>query len=340
MDRLQAMRVFEQVVAQKGFAAAARKLDLPPSTVTRLVRNLEDHLGAQLLQRTTRQLALTAAGAAYLDRIRGILDDLDEAEESVHDHAREMSGSVRVLSLPGMATHVVAPAVAAFRRRHPLVTMELRTDIRPRQGMEGHDIALLTDELPIPADAVARPVLQSGWVLCASPDYLRRRGQPGTPQELLQHEMIRLALPELAAGPLKLAREGSPMREEAVAIHAALSCNDHEAALRGTLEGAGISAQTLQVAAPLLRSGRLQRVLPGWTAGRFTLLAVFASRRHMPTRVRAFLDHLLQFTSQRADEAVGATDDCDSTPGLAPAPPAGAGRFGERRETRSPALCQ
>lgn len=298
MDRLQAMKVFEQVVAEQGFAAAARKLDLLPSSVTRLVKELEDHLGVQLLRRTTRRLALTPAGEAYLERVRSILGDIEEAEEAVHEHAREMSGSVRVLALPGMATHLVAPAAAAFRRRHPKVTMDLRSDVQPTLALEAHDIALLSDEFALPADAVVRPLLESRWVLCASPDYLNRRGEPRSPQDLCRHEMIRLVLPGYPAGQLKLVQEGGVGGEESIEIEAALNCNDHEAVLRGTLEGAGISAQTQQVAGALMRSGQLQRVLPGWTAGRFTLVAVFASRRHMPIRVRAFLDHLLQVATE------------------------------------------
>lgn len=339
MDRLQAMRVFEQVVAEKGFAAAARRLDVPPSTVTRLVKDLEDHLGVQLLQRTTRRLALTPAGEAYLDRVRSILYDIDMAEEAVHDHAREMSGSVRVLALPGMATHLVAPAAASFRRRHPNVTMVLRSDGQPTHGIEGHDIALLTDELSLPADAVVRPLVKSNWILCASPEYLSRRGEPRVPQDLREHEMIRLVLPDQSAGPLKLAHEGEPGREEAVEIGAALSCNDHEAALRGTLEGAGISAQTLQVAGPLMRSGQLRHVLPGWTAGRFTMIAMFASRRHMPARVRAFLDHLLDAATQGEAGTRAAFADFQAPPGFAvtPVPHIGSVPRREWTEPHSPA---
>jgi DNA-binding transcriptional LysR family regulator len=302
MDRLQAMRVFEQVVAENGFAAAARKLDLPPSTVTRLVKDLEDHLRVQLLLRSTRRLALTPAGEAYLERVRTILGALDAAEEAVSEHATEMSGSVRVLALPGLSTHLVAPAAAAFRRLHPRVTIDLRSDLQPTQGLEGYDVALLTDEIAPPAEAVVRPLTKSRWILCASPHYLARRGEPREPQDLRGHEWIRLALPPVAPGPLKLMRDVGPARdgtiEQSIEIDAALSCNDHEAVLRGTLEGAGFSAQTLEVAAPLIRSGRLQQVLPGWNAGCFTMIALFATRRHMPARVRAFLDHLLQAATQ------------------------------------------
>src|SRR6476619_5016577 len=98
------MMVFERVVAEKGFAAGARKLGVSPAVVTRMVGTLEDYLGVRLLQRTTRRLALTPAGETYLDRVRRILSDVDEAEDAVHSHAKEMPGNIRVLSLPGMAT--------------------------------------------------------------------------------------------------------------------------------------------------------------------------------------------------------------------------------------------
>lgn len=295
MDRLQSMRVFEQVVAESGFAAAARKLDLSPAMVTRLVQNLEDHLGVRLLQRTTRRISLTPAGDAYLDRVRGILSDLDGAEEAALSHAREMSGRVRVLSLPGMATHLVAPAVAEFRRQHPKVTIDLRCDVLASHHIEGHDITLLTDQVPLHADAVVRRVVQTSTILCASPDYVRRHGEPRTPQDLREHALIRLSLPDIGSGHFRLIDETQEGREEQVSVSPVLTCNEHEAVLRCTLEGAGISSQPVQVAAPLLRAGQLQRVLAPWIAERFTLIAAFASRRYMPARIRAFVDHLIVY---------------------------------------------
>jgi len=301
MDRLQSMRVFEQVVAENGFAAGARKLDLSPSVVTRLVGDLEDYLGVRLLQRSTRRLALTPAGETYLNRVRGILGDIDDAEEAVHSHAREMSGSVRVASLPGMATHLVAPAVAEFRRLHPKVTIELHSDVLAYRGIEEHDITLLTDHVPLRADAVVRPVVRSESIFCAAPDYVRRHGAPQAPQELLQHGFIRVMLPGVPSSTVRFVHENEPDRMEEVAVAPVLCCNDHEAVLRSTVEGAGISSQVLQVAAPLLRAGRLQRVLTPWLAERFTLLACFASRRHVPTRTRAFLDHLIRHATLAKD---------------------------------------
>jgi DNA-binding transcriptional LysR family regulator len=303
MDKLRSMMVFEQVVAEQGFAACARKLDISPAVVTRLVGDLEDRLGVRLLQRTTRRLALTPAGEAYLDRVRSILSEIEEAEEVVRSHAQEMSGSIRVSSLPGMATHLVAPAVAEFRRQHPKVSIELRSDVLASHAIEANDITLLTNHIAIPSGAIIRRVTESTSILCASPDYLRRHGEPRLPQDLQQHDLVRLILPDLASGPLRLIDETDPSHEETVSVSPVLVCNDHEAVLRSTLEGAGISSQALQVVAPMLHTGQLQRVLAPWIAERYTLIAAFASRRHMPTRTRAFLEHLVQ-SSQRARSVI------------------------------------
>ena len=298
MDKLRSMMVFEQVVAENGFSAAARKLDISPATVTRIVGALEDHLGVRLLQRTTRRHALTPAGEAYLDRVRGILADLEVAEDVARSHALEMSGCIRESSLPGMATHLVAPAIAEFRRQHPKVTIELRSDVLASHAIEANDITLLTDQFVVPAEMVVRRIVETTSILCAAPGYLRRHGEPHLPQDLQQHAVVRLILPDIASGPLRLIHETDPRREEAVSVSPVLNCNDHEAVLRSTLDGAGISSQALQVAAPMLRTGQLQRVLAPWIAERFTLTAAFASRRHLPTRIRAFLDHLIHSVEQ------------------------------------------
>ena len=298
MDKLRSMVVFEQVVAEHGFAAAARKLDIAPAVVTRLIADLEDHLGVRLLQRTTRRLALTPAGEAYLDRVRGILVELEDAEEVARSHAREMSGSIRVCSMPGMSTHLVAPAVAEFRRQHPKLTIDLRTDVLAVRTIEANDITLLTDQFVIPSETVVRRVVETATILCASPEYLRRHGRPRLPQDLQAHAVVRLSVPDIPQGPLRLIDETDPHREEAVAVSPVLTSNDHEAVLRSVLDGAGISSLVLQVAAPMLRSGQLQRVLAPWIAERYTLIAAFASRRHLPTRTRAFLDHLIHHAEQ------------------------------------------
>jgi len=292
------MTVFEQVVTENGFAACARKLRISPAAVSRSIADLEDHLGVRLLQRTTRQIALTPAGEVYLDHVHRVLAALEEADEAARSHAHEMSGRIRVSSLPGMATHLVAPAIAAFRRRHPGVTIELLSDEQAARSIEANDLTLLTDQVAVPSDTVIRKVVETSLILCASPDYLRRHGEPLQPQDLSAHAMVRLSLPDIDASSLCLIDETDQCREEALRVRPVLTCNDHDAVLRSTLDGAGISSQALQVAAPMLRSGELRRVLVPWIAERFTLIAVFASRRHMPPRTREFLDHLIGYAEQ------------------------------------------
>ena len=125
MDRLLSMRVFERVVAEGGFAAAARALDLSPPVVTRLVADLEEHLGARLLQRTTRRLSLTEAGQHYLGRVRNILQDIEEADAVARAHTLELSGLLRVHAPPVLASYVVAPLLAGFRQRYPKIQVDI-----------------------------------------------------------------------------------------------------------------------------------------------------------------------------------------------------------------------
>ena len=113
------MRVFQRVVDDGGFAAAARTLDLSPATVTRLFGDLEQHLGARLMQRTTRKLALTAAGEVYLLRVRSILNEIDDAEAAVGSSTQELQGTVHVLASPVLASYFLAPHIAAWRQQHP-----------------------------------------------------------------------------------------------------------------------------------------------------------------------------------------------------------------------------
>ena len=115
MDRLLSMRVFQKVIDEGGFATAARALDMSPAVVTRLVADLETYLGTRLLHRTTRRLSLSAAGENYLSRVRVILQDIDEADQAVSAQPRELTGVLRVLATPVLATHVLAPLIAGFR---------------------------------------------------------------------------------------------------------------------------------------------------------------------------------------------------------------------------------
>ncbi|WBY03313.1 LysR family transcriptional regulator [Ramlibacter tataouinensis] len=296
MDRLQSMRVFQQVALEGGFAAAARKLDLSPAVVTRLVSDLEKHLGVRLLQRTTRRLSLTQAGDAYLDRLRGILAEIDEADAMVQAHTREMTGTVRVLAPPVAATHMVAPAVVAFQKLHPAVRVELHVEDSPDPAVHDYDLAVLSSVAALDSSVIARPIIDSQTVFCASPDYLARHGEPRVPEDLLRHRCLRLRLTGARLGPLRLIDPTDDDRQLELDLPGALTANHTDTLVRATLDGGGISSQPIDLLAPLIQAGRLRRVLAPWITARVSLVAVLPSRQYMPARTRAFVDCLVEHT--------------------------------------------
>jgi DNA-binding transcriptional LysR family regulator len=296
MDRLQSMRVFQQVVDEGGFAAAARKLDLTPAAVTRLVSDLEKHLGVRLLQRTTRRLSLTPAGDAYLNRLRGILGEIDEADAMAREQSREMSGTVRVLALPVVATHIIAPAVPEFQRLYPQVRLDLDVQDVVDPNVEDYDVTIVNGALPVVSTAVVRTIVESQAVFCAAPDYLRAHGEPRVPEDLQQHRCLRLRAPGTRLRAMTLIDPTDGDRTLQVEVPAVMTANHTDSLMRATLAGAGISSQPSDLIAPMLRSGHLQRVLAPWITNRLSLVAAFPSRKFMPARTRAFIDHMVDHT--------------------------------------------
>jgi DNA-binding transcriptional LysR family regulator len=296
MDRLQSMRVFQQVVDEGGFAAAARKLDLTPAAVTRLVSDLEKHLGVRLLQRTTRRLSLTPAGEAYLARLRSILGDIDEADAAVQAQSREMSGTIRILALPVIATHIIAPAIPEFQRQYPEVRLELHVHDMVDPNVEDYDLTVVTGAVPILSTAIVRTIIESQAVFCASPEYLRRHGEPRRPEDLLQHRCLRLRMEGTRLRPMTLIDPTNGNRELEIDVPAMVIANHTDVLMRATVAGGGISSQPADLIAPMLKSGYLQRVLAPWITNRLSLVAALPSRKFMPARTRAFLDHLIAST--------------------------------------------
>src|SRR6202163_1977300 len=188
MDRIDAMQAFAAVADLRGFASAARKLGLSPSGVTRLVAALEDHLGARLLQRTTRQVALTDVGARYLERIRRILSDVEEAEGSAQDERTRPSGRLVVSAPVGFGRLHVSPVMSAYLKRYPEVSAELRLADRMVNLVEdGIDLAVRIGHLA-DSSLVARRVGEMRRIVVVSSGYLKRRGEPRTPQAIRSEE--------------------------------------------------------------------------------------------------------------------------------------------------------
>jgi DNA-binding transcriptional LysR family regulator len=311
MDRLLSMRVFERVVNEGGFAAAARALDMSAPVVTRLVADLEDHLGTRLLQRTTRRLSLTDAGQTYLVRVRNILQDIDEADAVASSQTTELAGLLRLHASPVVASYVLAPLLAEFRRRHPKIRIDIEVEASKEPPIEDYDITLLGTDDSFDADVVARKVIESDAILVASPDYLKRRGPALVPEDLAQHECLRLKLP---GGPGRAWRMWNPEHPEQVVevdVQPMLLANHTDTLLRATLDGAGITSVSVSLVAAHLTQGELVRVLSPWITGRLALYAALPSRKFIPQRTRVFLDFLVAETQRQSLRAMLACTACD-----------------------------
>lgn len=304
MDRLLTMRVFQSVADEGGFAVAARALNLSAVAVTRLVADLESHVGTRLLQRTTRRVSLTDAGEAYLARVRQILDDVDEAFSAAQAHTLEMAGVLRVAAAPVLAVHILAPLVADFRVLHPQVVFDIHVDSSPDLTIGDYDITLMSAHAGYNGNVIARPIISSSGLLCASPAYLKRHGVPQRPEDLPQHQCLLLRRPDLRAGLMRLSNPAQGDLTLDVQVQPVCVANHTDTLMRAALDGAGISAQPVDLVAPYLSTGRLVRVLAPWITGRFTLYAALPSRKFMPARTRAFLEFMSKSTRASVQEAM------------------------------------
>ena len=310
MDRLLSMRVFERVVDEGGFAAAARALDMSAPVVTRLVADLEDHLGTRLLQRSTRRLSLTEAGQQYLNRVRNILQDIQEADAAVSLQTTELAGLLRLHAPPVLATYVIAPLLAEFRRRYPKILIEVEVESLREPPIEDFDITLLGADDSFDGDVIARKVLESEAILVASPAYLRQRGVPQQPQELAQHDCLRLKIPQIRSRVWQMWCPDNPTQPIEVDLQPVLLANHTDSLLRAALDGAGITSIAVDMVAPYLTRGELVRVLAPWITGRLSMYAAVPTRKFMPQRTRVFLDFLVEETRLQTAKALKACATC------------------------------
>ena len=300
MDRLQAMRIFTRVVDEGGFAAAARALDLSPPVVTRLVADLERHLGTRLLQRTTRKVALTDAGDAYLQRVRSILEEIEDAEAAATASTRDLGGTLHLMASPVLATHFLGPLVAPWRQSYPRLLLDISVDGLAASRIEEFDVTLMVLPQGYDGNIVARALFEGQTIVVASPDYLARTGVPQQPIDLLSHQYLRHFSPSLRAQMgrklrLQPAQGNGPAQE--VDIEIALQSASADLLLRAALDGAGVAVVAQLLAAPYLTNGALVHLLPDWVFSCYTVYAAVPSRRMLPARARAFLDFVSEHMS-------------------------------------------
>ena len=286
------MRVFARVIDEGSFAKAARALDLAPAVVTRLIAELEEHLGARLINRTTRRQALTETGEAYLERARQILVEVEEAEALASTSTTDPRGHLRVLLPPAFAVHQIAKHLPRFRAAFPRVTLEFSVPGPVETVDENFDVTILMlGRKPLEGDFNAWRLARSEVVMCAAPEYLDRRGRPLHPRELAGHDAI---IPTLPNAPRELAFHNASGETVSIAPPlAVLNTNHIDTNYAVALAGMGIAGLPSFVVEDALLENALERVMPQWHLLTVTVYAATPTRKHMPARTRAFIDFLV-----------------------------------------------
>ncbi|HBK45861.1 MAG TPA: LysR family transcriptional regulator [Xanthomonadaceae bacterium] len=290
MDRLDQLRCFLRVAELGSFTRAAALLGLPKASVSTAVQRLEAELGTQLLHRTTRRVQLTADGAAFRQRARDLLDDVDELHGMFQHGDAQLHGRLRVDMSSGFARLLVIPRLPEFLERHPALELELSgTDRRVDVVREGFDCVLRGGALD-DNGLVARPLGTMRIANCASPAYLARRGVPTTLADLRDHALVHYAASLGQGAPGFEYHDGGGYR--LLPMAGQLTVNNGEGYLAAALAGLGIIQLPRVGAREALASGALVEVLPQLTAEPMPVHLLYAQRRHLPLRVRAFMDWL------------------------------------------------
>lgn len=285
MNTLADLDIFARVVTAGSMSAAGRELGYSPAVISKRIRKLEERLGIRLLQRTTRQIAMTEAGQGFYERVVAILASAEEAEAWVSRSSSAVRGLLRVSAPTSFGRLHVAPHLAPFLDRYPELTIELvLSDAFVDIVGEGFDLAIRIADLQ-DSSLVARRLASNHRVLCATPSYLAARGAPATIVDLQRHRLLTHNADQW--------RLEGPDGPAAVRVTSPLRTNSSEVVREAVLAGAGIALRSTWDVGPELRSGRLVQVLPGWGGSRRVAIhAVYPSRRHLAQKVRVFIDHL------------------------------------------------
>lgn len=290
MARLDGMEIFAEVVESQGFSAAARQLGLSKSSVSKQVGRLEDRLGVRLLNRTTRRLSLTEAGATFYAACRRVLDEAEGAERAVSSLSAAPRGLLKLNAPMSFGFLHLSGAIPAFHAQFPQITLEaVMNDRFVDLVEEGYDVALRIGDLR-DSSLVARRIAPCRAVLCASPAYLDRRGRPARPEQLAGHDCLLYAN---TANPREWTLNGAGGRA-AVAVAGPLIANNGDLLCAAALDGMGITKLPTFIVGPCLRDGRLEVVLPDFPVPEQGIHAVYPHSRNLSLKVRVFVDFLTE----------------------------------------------
>lgn len=291
MQHLTDIAVFVKVVGLSSFTAAADALEMSQPVVSKAVTRLEEHLGARLLNRTTRRLSLTEAGSELYRRAVGALEEIENAELAVARFQTEPRGTLRVSAPMSFSILHLARAIPEFLERFPGVTVELTQDDRQVDLVdEGFDLAIRISRLQS-SNLVARKIAPCRTVICAAPAYLKKRGEPARPEDLLEHDCV---LYTLLNSPREWRLTDDSGQEHVVPIKGPLHSNNGLVNREAALAGAGIVMLPTFYIGDQLRAGELKPVLCKFRPAELDMHAVYPERRNLTPKVRAFVDFLAQ----------------------------------------------
>lgn len=298
MDRFESIAAFVAVAKAAGFSAAAREMNIPLATVSRRVAELEAELGVRLLHRSTRQVALTEGGQNYFAICQRVLEDLKDADEAVRGEYRTPKGDLTVTAPMGFGRIHVQPVALEFLSTYREINLKLLLVDRVVDLVEEHvDAALRIAELP-DSNMIARPIGSVCMIVTASPQYLKRRGVPRHPSELVDHDCIAWS----GGGPLNAWWFGVDGVDQTFTVRPRLATTSADAAIAAAQSGLGLAQTTDYQAAQGLQDGSLALVLSEFECALTPVNLVYPSNRLVPLKLRAFVDFMLPRLSERLQQ--------------------------------------
>ena len=299
METLETMRLFVRIAQSESLSAAGRAFGLSPASVSRRVNALESQFGIRLINRTSRRHALTEAGQLYLEKATCILADIDALAGQLSEHQARPRGLLHVHTRVAIGQRFLAPLLPEFLARFPEITLKLSLTEEARDLVEnGIDISLRLGNAAEPLLAIRKLTDASERILFASPDYLARHPPLQAPEDLLRHNCLTWPLDGRHEDGHALWQFRGPGGARELRIAGTLQANNAEVLREAALAGLGIPLLPVWCVAADLAAGRLQRVLPAWQATPTTfdhcIYAVYQRHRHMPPKIRAFVDFLAQ----------------------------------------------
>lgn len=290
MNRLLEMEIFAKVVESGSISAAADRMDVAKSAVSKRLGDLESRLGVALINRTTRRMSLTDAGSEFYLRCEQILNAVADAETSVAETDDVLAGRIRIAAPLSFGLEQVGPSINDFIQMHPGITIDL--DFNDRQVdlvEEGFDLGIRIAKLS-DSSLVARKLTPIRHVVCASPGYWKQYGRPQQPDELKQHQALRYSLAEQRSWSY-IGPDGS---RGSVVVPTISSANNGLYLSQLAAKGAGVIRMPLFIVYQLIESGELEPVLLDHLWGDIHAWAVYPNARYLPQRVRALIDFLVE----------------------------------------------